>query len=64
MEALLAAPDAKTLGGLRDRALLEVIYGGGLRVSELVALNFSDIDFTVGYARVFGKGQKERLVPL
>ncbi|MCL2817908.1 MAG: tyrosine recombinase XerC [Clostridiales bacterium] len=64
MEALLAAPDTTAPAGLRDRALLEVIYGGGLRVGELVAINYGDIDFTVGYVRVLGKGQKERLVPL
>ncbi|ATW24546.1 tyrosine recombinase XerC [Candidatus Formimonas warabiya] len=63
MEALLHAPD-NSPAGQRDKALLETIYGGGLRVSELVGLNIRDIDFAIGYARVFGKGAKERIVPL
>lgn len=48
----------------RDRAILEVLYGGGLRISELTNLNYDDIDRDEGYVRVFGKGSKERLVPL
>lgn len=63
MEALLAAP-GRDLTGLRDRAILELLYGGGLRVGELEGLNWDDLDFAIGYARVLGKGGKERLVPL
>lgn len=63
VEALLNAPD-NTLLGRRDKALLEVLYGGGLRVSELSGANIGDIDHGVGYIRVLGKGRKERLVPL
>ncbi|MGH9300294.1 MAG: site-specific tyrosine recombinase XerD [Acidimicrobiales bacterium] len=48
----------------RDRAMLEVLYGTGVRISELVGLSLSDLDLTVGMARAFGKGSKERLVPL
>ncbi len=63
VEALLEAPD-DTLLGLRDKALLEIAYGGGLRVSELVSINVGDVDGSVGYVRVMGKGSKERIVPL
>lgn len=55
----LAAPEA-----WRDRLVLELLYGGGLRVSELVALNYGAVDFGTGSARVFGKGRKERICPL
>ena len=64
MEALLAAPDTATLGGARDRAILETIYSAGLRISELVGLNVSDIDEFSQALRILGKGRKERLVPL
>ena len=64
VEALLAAPDESTFGGLRDRALLETIYSAGLRVSELVGLNLEDLDGLSGVLRIRGKGKKERLVPL
>ena len=50
--------------GLRDRAILETLYGCGLRVSELVGLDTTDIDLHEGFVRVFGKGSKERLVPV
>lgn len=63
LEALLSAP-SDDYAGLRDKAILEVIYAAGLRVSELTGLNVGDIDFQVGYCRVIGKGNKERLVPL
>jgi integrase/recombinase XerD len=64
VEALLAAPDVETPLGLRDRAMLEALYAAGFRVSELVALPVAAVSLTDGVARVFGKGGKERLVPL
>ena len=64
VEALLAAPDLSTPLGLRDRAMLEVIYATGLRVTELVTLTQSQINPRQGLVRVIGKGDKERLVPL
>jgi integrase/recombinase XerD len=64
VEALLKAPDATTTYGLRDRAILEVLYATGLRVSELTGLRPGDLDLEVGLVRCFGKGRKERLVPL
>ena len=64
VEALLAAPEVKTVLGLRDRAMLETLYATGLRVSELVGLKLHEINFDMGVVRVFGKGSKERLVPL
>lgn len=64
VEALLAAPDVTTPLGLRDRAMLEVLYATGLRVSELVALRLFEVGLNEGIVRVFGKGSKERLVPL
>jgi len=64
VEALLAAPEAKTPLGQRDRAMLEALYATGLRVSELVGLKLFEVDLQAGVVRVFGKGSKERLVPL
>jgi integrase/recombinase XerD len=64
VEALLAAPDTSTSLGLRDRAILEVMYATGLRVSELVGLRQTDVQLEVGIVTCFGKGRKERLVPL
>lgn len=64
MFRLLEAPAADTPAGLRDRALLEVVYSCGLRVSELVGLDWSDIDTSLELVRVRGKGGKERLVPI
>ena len=61
---LLAAPSSKSPMGLRDRAILETLYTAGLRVSELVDLNDTDLDFPQGILRVRGKGRKERLAPL
>lgn len=57
--ARLSTPEAK-----RDRAMLELLYASGMRVSELVALNLDDVDTEDGYVRCFGKGHKERLVPI
>lgn len=62
--ALLAAPDVATDIGLRDRAMLETLYGCGLRVSELVTLGMAQINRVQGAMRVSGKGDKERLIPL
>jgi integrase/recombinase XerD len=64
VEALLAAPDVATPLGRRDRAILEVLYATGLRVSELTSLRAGDIDLEVGILTCFGKGRKERLVPM
>lgn len=63
VEALLSAPDAGTPLGLRDRAMLELMYASGLRVSELVGLKALHLSLPDGVVRVQGKGQKERLVP-
>jgi integrase/recombinase XerD len=64
VEALLAAPDAATRLGVRDRAMLETLYATGLRVSELVSLKTFELNLDAGVLRVMGKGSKERLVPL
>ena len=64
VERLLAAPGDRTPEAQRDRAMLEVLYATGLRVSELVALRFSEIDGQAGIVRIVGKGGRERLVPL
>lgn len=64
MGALLSIPDLSTPQGLRDRAILEVLYGGGLRVSEVVELNVSSIDWGRHELRVWGKGAKERIALL
>lgn len=63
VEALLAAPDTDTPLGARDRAMLELMYASGLRVSELVTLRLLNISLQEHVVRVFGKGDKERLVP-
>jgi len=64
IDALLAAPDVETPAGLRDRAMLELMYAAGLRVSELVNLPATAVNLRQGVIRVTGKGSKERLVPL
>ena len=61
---LIEAPDRSTSTGLRDRAILEVLYGAGLRVSELTGLDVDDLDVEGGSVRVVGKGGKEREVPI
>ncbi len=64
MEALLAAPDLSDKLGFRDRTMLELLYAAGLRVSELCGLKVSDFDPQTDLVRVFGKGARERLVPV
>ncbi len=64
VEALLAAPDRTTLEGRRDHAMLELMYASGLRVSELIGLPVSAANLDVGFVRVWGKGSKERIVPM
>jgi integrase/recombinase XerD len=64
VESLLAVPDTGTLLGMRDKAMLELMYATGLRVSELVGLELSNLNLNQGVIRVIGKGQKERLVPI
>ncbi|AMP20817.1 hypothetical protein AZF37_06200 [endosymbiont 'TC1' of Trimyema compressum] len=64
IEKLLSIPDKETPRGLRDYCLLEVLYGTGLRVSELVNLTRGDLHLKEGYIRVIGKGNKERIVPI
>jgi integrase/recombinase XerD len=64
VERLLDQPDSKTALGLRDRAMLEVLYSTGLRVSELVGLRVGDLDGKAGCVRCIGKGDKERIVPV
>jgi integrase/recombinase XerD len=64
VEKLLEQPDPNTPTGVRDRAMLEVLYSTGLRVSELIGLGVSDLDGKVGCVRCTGKGDKERIVPV
>lgn len=64
VEALINAPDINTALGLRDRAMLEVLYACGLRVTELLNLRLELINLKQGYLRIVGKGNKERLVPM
>ena len=64
VERFLAAPDLNTPLGKRDRALFELMYGSGLRVSEICELPMTSIDLEEGFARIFGKGSKERVVPV
>jgi integrase/recombinase XerD len=63
VDLLLAAPDMRTLLGLRDRTILELFYACGLRVSELADLQLSDLHLDEGYIRCIGKGKKERVIP-
>ena len=64
IEELLKQPNSLMPTGLRDKAMLELLYATGIRVSELISLNISDINLDMGYIKCFGKGSKERIVPL
>ena len=64
VEALIEAPDRNKPEGLRDAAMLELLYGAGLRVSELIRVAMTGINLEAGFVRVFGKGSKERVVPV
>jgi len=64
VDNLLKAPNPETTLGLRDRAMLELLYASGLRVSELLSVESADLNYEFGYLRVFGKGSKERIVPV
>lgn len=64
IERLFSIPDTRTLLGARDRAMLEMMYSTGMRVSELVALEMGDVDLTTNTVRIRGKGKKQRVVPI
>jgi integrase/recombinase XerC len=64
MRELIEAPDPARWSGVRDRALFELMYGAGLRVSEAVSLSWEDLDLEEGFVRVMGKGSKERMLPV
>lgn len=64
VEKLLDTPNQKTIFGIRDRAMLELLYSCGLRVSELINLEYQQINITDEYIRILGKGNKERLLPM
>ena len=64
VDQLLSAPNQKTIFGMRDRAMLELLYSCGLRVSELISLDYHNINLSDEYIRIHGKGNKERILPM
>jgi integrase/recombinase XerD len=64
IEKLIDAPDCTKPSGLRDRAMLQLLYATGIRVTELIQLRLSDLDFRLGAVRVTGKGNKQRIIPV
>lgn len=64
VQTMLEAPDLTTVFGMRDRAMLELLYGTGLRVTELLNLDLDDVHLTIGFVRCVGKGNKERIIPI
>lgn len=64
VDKLLTTPDSETIIGLRDRAILEVMYATGLRISELVHLRMDELHLTMGFIQTVGKGNKERIIPI
>lgn len=64
VERLLQSPDTRTPTGIRDKAMLELLYATGMRVSELLSLDFHDVQTGMGFVRCTGKGSKERIIPL
>ncbi|NQX58935.1 site-specific tyrosine recombinase XerD [Paenibacillus qinlingensis] len=64
VEKLLEAPQSQQVNGARDKAMLELLYATGIRVSELVALNIADVNLEMGFIRCIGKAEKERMIPL
>ncbi|CAN7598943.1 site-specific tyrosine recombinase XerD [Paenibacillus sp. LjRoot153] len=64
VEKLLEAPQSEQVNGARDKAMLELLYATGIRVSELVALNMADVNLEMGFIRCIGKAEKERMIPL
>lgn len=64
VEELLNQPSSTTKLGLRDKAILEMLYATGMRISELISISIKNLDLEVGYVRVFGKGARERILPL
>ncbi len=64
VQRLLESPDPASKSGLRDRAILELLYATGMRISELISVSIKDVNLEIGYIRTFGKGAKERIVPV